>query len=70
MAWIHLNQDGVFDIYAALETDLDKVIKISSRLVTNIINAPITYVLTLEYLQFPDTNTQQHELLILEISYV
>jgi len=60
MAWIHLNQDGVFDICAAQETNLDKVIKISSRLVTNIINAPITYVLTLEYLQFPDTNTKQH----------
>jgi len=60
MAWIHLNQDRGLDICAAQETNLDKVLDISSRLVTNITNAPTTCVLTLEYLQLPDTNTKQH----------
>jgi len=48
------------DICAAQETNLDKVINTSSRLVTNITNAPTTYVLTLEYFQLPVTNTKQH----------
>jgi len=70
MAWIHLNQDRVFDIYAAQETNLDKVIKISSRLVTNITNAPTTYVITLEYLSFLIPTQSSIELLVLKISYV
>jgi hypothetical protein len=61
MAWIHLNQDRVFDICAAQETNLEKMIKMSPRIATNIANAPTTYVLTLEHLQPPDTNKKWHQ---------
>lgn len=60
MAWIHLKQDRISDICAAQETNLDKVIEKSSRLVKNITNAWNTYVLTHEYCQLPDTKTKQH----------